>query len=112
MKQFGFILVGMGIVAFLAQFISLNLKGTWWEIFFMLIGVFASLWIPVAKGILNLKIHWRIAIIIAIFCTFFTVWIFFYSILPEKNYSISTVCFTFGLLAFLFHYLDNQKNNS
>ena len=112
MKQFGFILMGMGMVASLAQFFSLNLNGVGWEILFMLGGVFASLWIPESKAILNLKLHWRIAIIIAILCTFFTAWTFFFAVLPAQNYALAVTFFTFGCLAFLFHHLDNRAKSS
>ena len=76
---------------------------------FMLVGAFASLWIPKNEEILKLGLHWRIAIIFAILITFLFIWLFFHAILPEHNYSAAITCFTFGILAFLFHYLDNKK---
>jgi hypothetical protein len=109
MKKLGFFLVGLGVVVSLLQFFSINSQGVWWEILFLLAGTFASLLIPKNEDILKLGIHWRIAIIFAIISTFVIVWLLFEAILPEQSYSAAITCFTFGLLAFIFHYLDNRK---
>lgn len=109
MKQLGFFLFGTGVVLFLLEFFSINSQGVWWEILFLLAGTFASLWIPKNEDILKLGIHWRVAIIFAILSTFIIVWLFFHAILPEHNYSAAITCFTFGILAFIFRYLDNKK---
>ena len=112
MKQIGLFFVGLGIVATLSEFFSFNLKGVWWETLFMLAGVVVSLWIPKNEEILKLGLHWRIAIIPAILSTFIIVWLFFHAILPEHKYSAAITCFTFGLLAFLFCYLDNKQTST
>jgi hypothetical protein len=109
MKKLGFFLIGLGVVLFLLQFFSINSQGVWWEILFLLVGTFASLWLPENKNIIKLGIHWRIAIIFAIISTFIIVWLLFEAILPEQSYSAAITSFTFGSLAFIFHYLDNRK---
>ena len=110
MKQVGYFFIGMGVVLTIAQLFSLNLKGVWWESLFMLAGAFASLWLPANKKLLNLGLHWRIAIIIATMSTFVVVWLFFYAILPKQNYAMQVTLFTFGMLAFLFNYLAKRKS--
>ena len=109
MKQLGFFLLGLGVALFFLEFLSINTQGVWWDILFILAGVFASLWIPKNEELFKLRLLWRIAIILVILCTFVFVWFLFNGILPEHNYSASITSFFFSLQAFIFPILYNRK---
>jgi len=110
MKRLGIYLIGLGVVALLTRYHAI--EGVWWEILFLLVGVFASLWVPAPKEVLKLGLHWRIAIIFGLFCTFSVVWMIFNAMLSEKSYAVSAAFFTFGCLSFLFHFLDQRKTST
>ncbi|MCB9110656.1 MAG: hypothetical protein H6634_05360 [Anaerolineales bacterium] len=111
MKQVGYFFIGMGVVLDHCPTLFLELKRC-------LVGksVHAPpghsppFGCPKTKTPEFRGLHWRIAIIIATMSTFVIVWLFFYAILPKQNYAMQVTLFMFGMLAFLFNYLDKRKS--
>ena len=107
MKQLGFTLITFAVLGVVS--IILKLQGWIWELIFLLLGLGASLFIPQARQILALKLHWRIAILLAVVCTFVIAWMFTRLILGNyQAYSFPVTLFAFGLLAILFATLDKR----
>ena len=110
MKQLGVTFVVLAICSAVSSFLSL--KGIVWEFLFVLIWILSFIWIPDFKEVLNLKLHWRIALLLAALCTFFVVWKFVGAVVsPLQGYSLAITLFLFGMLTFLFSILDSIKSN-
>lgn len=111
MKQLGITFFILAILYTVFSYFSL--KGIVWEFLFVLIWILALIWIPDFKRVLSLKLHWRIALLLATLCTFWVVWKLVEVIVPSlQDYSLSITLVFFGMLAFLFSVLDNQKDKA
>lgn len=111
MKQLGITFFILAILYTVFSYFSL--KGIVWEFLFVLIWILALIWIPDFKRVLSLKLHWRIALLLATLCTFWVVWKLVEVIVPSlQDYSLSITLVFFGMLAFLFSILDNQKDKA
>jgi len=112
MKKLGIILIVFAIFFMLFQFLfpSLALDGVLWEMIFLLVGVFASLWLPNFPTIKQMKWYWRAALIFSVFSAFLVVWVALLKMLPIslRDYALPITMILFGLIAILFDFLDKR----
>ncbi len=112
MKRLGIVLIAFAIFLALPHllFPKLSFDGVWWEILFILIGVFASLWIPDFSALKRMKLHWRLALFFAVFSAIFVVFGVVLKILPvfAQDYAFLITILLFGLIAILFDFLDKR----
>ena len=110
MKQLGTTLIAFAALSVIS--ITLKLQGLVWELVFLLLGLGASFFVPQPRWVLALKPHWRIALLIAVICTFVIVWISIRLVLGDyQTYSFPVTLFVFGLLTILFAALDKLASN-
>jgi hypothetical protein len=109
MKQVGITLFIMAVLGTI--FMIFQLEGVFWETLSLLLVMAASVFIPQFKQILLWKLHWRIALVVAVICTFSIFWQLMERLLGDyEAYSLPATLIVFSLLAFLFHYLDQRDS--
>ena len=107
MKQVGINLLVMAALGLIVM--SFRLQGTFWEALFILVLMGSSAFIPQFKQVLVWKLHWRLALVVAVVCTFIILWQVMDRFMGNyQQYSLPTTLIVLSLLAFLFHYLDRR----
>ena len=111
MKQIGTMLLVMAVLGTLAQLFQL--RGTFWDALITVLVMGASAFIPQFKYAHALKIHWRIALAVAVICTFVVLWQLMRRLMGDfQTYSTAATLIVLSLLAFLFHYLDARDSRA
>lgn len=110
MKQVGIMFFVMAVLGTLA--VVFQLRGLFWDTLITLIVMATSAFVPGFKRVLAWKFHWRLALVIGVVSTFTVTWQLMRRLLSGyPAYSLAATLFVFGLLAFLFHYLDTWNAN-
>jgi hypothetical protein len=109
MKQVGITLLVMAVLGMIGM--SFQLDDTIWETLFRLLVMGTAAFIPQFKQILAWKLHWRLALGVGVICTFILVWQLLDRFMGAyQAYSLPATMILFGMLAFLFHYLDTRDS--
>lgn len=110
MKQVGIMLLVMAVLGLVAQFFQL--QGTFWDALITVLVMGTSAFIPKFKQVLAWKIHWRLALGVAVVCTFVLLWQLMRRVMGDyQTYSLAATLIVLSLFAFLFHYLDTRDSN-
>ena len=107
MKQVGISLLIMAALGLLAM--TFQLQGPFWKavFFLMLMGPLAS--IPQFKQVLGWKLHWRLALFVAVVCAIIVLWQLLDRFMGSyRQYAMLATIIVLSLLAFLFHFLDRR----
>ncbi len=115
MKRLGIILIAFASLFTLSHFLFPNLSfgGVWWQTALILIGVFASRWLPAFPTFERMKWHWKVALFFATLCSFMVVFGLVLKVLPvsAQDYSLAITSTFFGLIAILFDFLDKRTKD-
>ena len=107
MKQVGISLLVMTALGLITM--SFQLQDTFWETLFFLVVMGTSATIPTFKQVLVWKVHWRLALFVAVVCTIIVLWQLMNRFMGDyRQYSMPATLIVLSLLAFLFHFLDHR----
>jgi hypothetical protein len=108
MKQLGITLLVMTALGLIASFFQL--RGIFWDGLFFVLILTSYATIPQFKQVLAWKFHWRMAFVVAVICTFVTLWQIVDRLMGDyRQYSLPVTMILLSLVAFLFHFLDNRN---
>lgn len=109
MKRLGITLLMMAAFGLVGMFFKLD--DTWWETLFGLLVMASFATVPQFDQLLAWKLHWRIALMIAIICTFAIVWQLLDRFMRDyQEYSFTATLIVFSLSSFLLHFLDARNS--
>ena len=108
MKQVGISLLVMAALGLIAM--AFQLRGIFWESLFVLVLMWMAVFIPPFKQVLVWKLHWRLALFVAVVCTVAILWQLMDRFLGNyRQFAMPATLIVLSLLAFLFHFLDRRN---